>query len=159
MMVYRHSKIRGWSRSAWVTTLFTAPTSVPLWIPHCLELTRSSHIKRTAHALWLQVMSSWLTRFHERVRSASWAGAQGSYGHLARAVCTRSRRRCDTSCMAQQSAGPQYSAAGCTPTDTQARGTRLYSGPTSLLQKEKQQLKQLYRKYMRLSIVLHVFDR
>lgn len=138
MMVCRHLKVRGWFRSDWVTTLFTAPASVSLWIPRCLELTGSSHSTRTAHALRLQVTSSWLTRFHERVRSASWAGARGSYGHPARAACTRSRRRCDTWRMAQQSAGPQYSAASCTPTDTRARGTRLYSGPASLLQKEKQ---------------------
>lgn len=134
MMVYRHCD--------------SAVTELLLCLQHqqdflCGSLAVSNQhtrptSKKTAHTLRLQVMSSWLTRFHERARSASWAGAQGSYGRLARAVCTQSRRRCDTSCMAQRSAGPQYSAASCTPTDTQARGTRLYSGPTSLLQKEKQ---------------------
>lgn len=80
-------------------------------------------------------MAGWLTCFHER--ATSWAGAQGRYGRPARALCTRSRRQRDRSGRAQRWAGPQYSAANCTPPGIQAPGTRLYWGPTSLLQEAK----------------------
>lgn len=84
-----------------------------------------------------------LTCFDEK--ASSWPAARGKRGHPARALCSRSRKRCDRSGRAQRRGGLRCSAPHYTQPDIQAPGTRLYWGQASLLWRGKERMRHIVK--------------